>query len=126
MTKQIRISSGLSFPTISEHARSVSVYLLSNALEYDGKLRKIIENASEMPTQDILTAVEYAYDRNQLALFDYDSICQMAKIEPNDYYASKIISNGLEYANVHHWFKRAVIQCAYQPLAYIELRFTES
>ena len=126
MTNTVRISSRLSFPSLSEYARSVAVYLLNMVLEYDGELIVSIEQATDFPTNRIMTSVENAYDNNVLSLFDFEDISQMAKYDPTDFYANKILQNGLEYANVSHWFKRAVMQSTYQPLAYMQLRLADS
>ena len=126
MIDSVSIASRLSFPSLSEYARSVAVYLLNMVLEYDGELITAIEQSIDFPTNQFISSVEKAYDNNLLSLFDYDDICQMAKYEPNDFYAKKIILNGLEYTNVSHWFKRSVMQSTYQPLAYMQLRLTDS
>ncbi|MDA0146184.1 hypothetical protein OCT63_18315 [Vibrio sp. RW] len=125
MNDSIRIASILSFPSLSEYARSVSVYLLNFVLEYDGELISAIESSDDIPTDSILKAVERAYEKHQLSLFDYDEVCKMAKVEPSDFYASKLISNDFDYSIVNQWFKRAVIQSTYQPLAFIQLRVLE-
>ncbi|KAB0482452.1 hypothetical protein F7Q91_03320 [Vibrio chagasii] len=126
MSELQNIASLLSFPSVSEYSRSVALYLISLALETDHSLMAKVESSSEVPVESIISSIEKLYNKHQLVLFDFDVICRIANYEPQDYYASLMLKNGLDYTSVNLWFKRAVLQTAYQPIAFAQLSIPES
>lgn len=126
MSELRTIASLLSYPSLSEYSRSVALYLINLALETDYALIEKVEASSEVPVEAIINSVEKLYIKHQLVLFDYNDICRIATYEPQDYYASVMLKNGLDYTNVSLWFKRAVVQTAFQPIAFAQLTASES
>lgn len=126
MSELQNIASLLSFPSMSEYSRSVALYLITLALDTDYVLIEKIESSNEVPAETIIKSIEKLYMKHQLVLFDYEVICRIAKYEPQDYYASIMLENGLDYTNVSLWFKRAVLQTAFQPIAFAQLNHSET